>query len=328
VLQGVKRDLIALDEDPGNAGIYSECLMRLMSSGDEKPGLLCCTFTPLKGLSEVVLAFMPEGLFPENGVVGQYKFALQKSWDEAPHLSQQEKTEMLESMSPHEIEARVYGRPLLGAGAVFPYSESSITVEPFKIPDHWPRVYGLDPGWNKTAVVWIAQDPQTQVVYAYSEHLMGREPVAAHASAIKMRDNDSRKRNEPYWMYGIIDNHAGRQIGDGKLIAEMYEEEGLTLFSSKDAIEAGILRLNTMFGSGMLKIMTNCRNLLGNIRIYSRDEDGKISRKSQENDHTIDAFRYAVCDGLEYATTKPNDEDSSGDEYYDPSSGKSSVTGY
>ena len=53
--QGTAKHLIWLDEEV-DSDIYDECLVRLMTTN----GLMICTFTPLLGLSEVVLRFMPE----------------------------------------------------------------------------------------------------------------------------------------------------------------------------------------------------------------------------------------------------------------------------
>ena len=52
--QGTKKHLIWLDEEP-EAAVYDECMVRLMTLN----GLMLATFTPLKGLSEVALRFMP-----------------------------------------------------------------------------------------------------------------------------------------------------------------------------------------------------------------------------------------------------------------------------
>lgn len=57
--QGTEQDLIWLDEEPP-MDIYSECLLRTMTTR----GLVMCTFTPLSGLSEVVLSFLPGGKLP------------------------------------------------------------------------------------------------------------------------------------------------------------------------------------------------------------------------------------------------------------------------
>ena len=52
--QGTKKHWIWLDEEPP-ADVYDECMVRLMTTN----GLMMLTFTPLKGLSEVALRFMP-----------------------------------------------------------------------------------------------------------------------------------------------------------------------------------------------------------------------------------------------------------------------------
>lgn len=63
--QGAVLDFIWLDEEPDDAGIYSECLTRTITTH----GSIICTFTPLKSLSEVVLSFLPGGQMPEDGIV-------------------------------------------------------------------------------------------------------------------------------------------------------------------------------------------------------------------------------------------------------------------
>ncbi len=61
---GTSIHVVALDEEPDNVSIYSECLTRTMTTN----GIVICTFTPLNGLSETVLSFLPNGKFPENGI--------------------------------------------------------------------------------------------------------------------------------------------------------------------------------------------------------------------------------------------------------------------
>jgi phage terminase large subunit-like protein len=57
--QGSEQDLIWLDEEPPEA-IYTECLLRTMTT----EGVVMVTFTPLSGLSAVVLSFLPDGQPP------------------------------------------------------------------------------------------------------------------------------------------------------------------------------------------------------------------------------------------------------------------------
>jgi phage terminase large subunit-like protein len=54
--QGTEQDLIWLDEEPP-LDIYTECLLRTMTNN----GMIMLTFTPLLGMSEVVLSFLPGG---------------------------------------------------------------------------------------------------------------------------------------------------------------------------------------------------------------------------------------------------------------------------
>lgn len=53
--QGTKKHVIWLDEEP-EAPIYDECMLRLMTTN----GLMLCTFTPLQGLTEIALRYLPE----------------------------------------------------------------------------------------------------------------------------------------------------------------------------------------------------------------------------------------------------------------------------
>jgi phage terminase large subunit-like protein len=53
--QGTEQDVILLDEEV-DENIYTECLLRTMT----RDGLVLLTFTPLRGLTNVVLSFLPE----------------------------------------------------------------------------------------------------------------------------------------------------------------------------------------------------------------------------------------------------------------------------
>lgn len=61
---GTSEHLIHLDEEPTQPEIYSECLTRTMTT----KGIVMCSFTPLRGLSNTVLSFLPHGKFPEGGI--------------------------------------------------------------------------------------------------------------------------------------------------------------------------------------------------------------------------------------------------------------------
>lgn len=62
--QGTTQDLIWTDEEPP-LEVYTEMLIRTMTSN----GLTMLTYTPLEGLTGVVLSFLPEGMRPPEEVI-------------------------------------------------------------------------------------------------------------------------------------------------------------------------------------------------------------------------------------------------------------------
>lgn len=59
--EGTERDLIWADEEPP-LDVYSEMLVRTMTTN----GLVLLTFTPLEGMSDVVMSFLEDGKMPER----------------------------------------------------------------------------------------------------------------------------------------------------------------------------------------------------------------------------------------------------------------------
>lgn len=70
--QAAQLDFVMLDEEPPIA-IYTECLMRIMSTDPMRPnGLIMAAFTPLKGMSDVVKDFLPHLQLDVAKQQGQY----------------------------------------------------------------------------------------------------------------------------------------------------------------------------------------------------------------------------------------------------------------
>jgi phage terminase large subunit-like protein len=280
--QGTSQDGIWLDEEPP-MDVYTECLLRTMTSD----GIVMLTFTPLRGLSDVVLAFLPGGAMPE-GQEGP-KAVVSASWDDVPHLTTQAKDDLLKSIPPFQRDARSKGLPQLGAGLIYPIPESAFVCEPFDIPKHWPRSYGLDVGWNKTAAIFGAIDRETDIAYIYSEHYQGEAEPAVHVAAIRARG----------LLPGAIDPAAkGRSQADGRNLMQQYRDLGLELVEAANAVEAGIFSVWERLSTGRLKVFRNVQNLLSELRLYRRDERGKVVK---ERDHACDALRYWEMSGIRIA---------------------------
>jgi phage terminase large subunit-like protein len=281
--QGTNRDLVWLDEE-AERHIYVECLLRTMTTN----GMLILTFTPLQGMTDICRDFLSE----QAGETG--KFTVQATWEDVPHLSSAAKAELLASIPPYQREARSKGVPQLGSGAVYQVPESDIVVSDFAIPDHWPRAYGMDVGWNKTAALWGARDNESGVIYLYSEHYVGQAEPILHAQAIKSRGA---------WIPGVIDPAAGgRSQVDGAQLIQIYRECGLDLAPAINAVESGIYQVWQLMSAGKLKVFRSLGNWLSEFRLYQRDKDGRIVK---QNDHEMDATRYLIMSGRERMRTKP-----------------------
>lgn len=289
--EGTER-CIWLDEEPP-LDVYTECLLRTATGNS----ILMMTFTPLKGISDTVLNFLDGSQFVE-GPIGIGKFVVMASWDNVPHLSEEDKRILLASIPPYQRDARTKGIPQLGAGAIYPIPESEVSCERFEIPKHWKRLYGLDVGWNRTAAIWLAQDPNTNVWYAYSEYYKGEAEPSIHAAAIRSRGE---------WIPGVIDTAArGRNQIDGENLMSMYKNLGLKIYDADKAVETGLYTVWELLSSDQIKVFSDLKNFWDEYRMYRRDEKGKVVKQS---DHIMDAFRYAIMGRVhaqhEVAARKP-----------------------
>lgn len=224
------------------------------------------------------------------------KYMVTATWDDAPHMDEKAKREMLASTPPYLRDARSKGIPSLAAGAIYPVELSEILVNPFQIPNYWPRAYGLDVGWNRTAGVWGALDRTVDCLYLYTEHYRGKAEPSIHAAAIRARGD---------WIPGAIDPGArGRGQKDGEQLLYNYRQLGLKLHPAINAVEAGLYDVWERLSTGRLKVFNTLQNWQAEYRLYRRDEDGDIVR---EFDHLMDATRYLVMMMKLIAICRPAD---------------------
>ena len=236
------------------------------------------------------------------------------TWDEVPHLSREQKDALYGSYPLHMRDARTKGVPQLGSGAIYPIPESDIVCDPIEFPLWWPRGYGMDVGWNRTAAVWGCRDPSTDVVYLYAEHYRGQDEPASQAAAIRGRGA---------WIPGVIDPASrGRGQTDGKQLFVQYVDLGLNLTVADNGVEAGLFSVMQRMTTGRLKVFRTLANWLSEYRMYRRDDKGHVVKT---NDHAMDATRYLVVSGIERMVVAPDAlkrlEVRGGLRVYDPHSG-------
>lgn len=272
VFQGTTIDLIVMDEEPPYH-VYYECMARLMTA----KGHMMLSFTPLKGYTEMIKNFENANKNP-----ALRRAFIRVSWDDCPHITQEMIEEMMAQYPPWQIQARRYGLPILGSGAIYPFQEDKYKIVGFPIPDHWDVWYALDVGWRTTAVIFMAEDPATKINYVFDEIYVHEQKPADYIPLIKERG---------IFFRGCVDPaSAGRGQRDGLSIRKDLIDGGLDLVNAKNSVESGLNNVYTAINTGNLKIFDNCSNLLDEMKVYRRDEKGIIVK---ENDHACDAMRYA-----------------------------------
>lgn len=286
--EGTAQHLIHLDEEPPQ-DVYTECLTRTATTS----GIVLITFTPLEGMTAMILDFMEKA---KTGAT----YMVQAGWNDAPHLDEKTKAELLAEFPIHEHEARSQGVPISGSGAIYPVPDEQLICDPFDIPKHWVRITGIDFGWDHpTAAINIAWDRDTDTIYCVSEYGASRKTPTEHAPHI--RDLC------PFAPVAFPHDGVNTEKGGGAPIMQQYVDEGLNMLAEKatlpdgsNSVEASISLILQYMQKGKFKIFKTCTQLLDEKRIYHR-KDGKIVKV---RDDFIDAMRYAVM-MLRFAITEP-----------------------
>jgi Terminase RNaseH-like domain/Terminase large subunit, T4likevirus-type, N-terminal len=178
--------------------------------------------------------------------------------------------------------------------AVYPVSESDLIVQPFGIPDHWPRAYGLDLGLRSTAAIWGALNRESDVLYLYREY---------YATDCEPLEQVAQIRKEGDWIHGVMDPVGnGRVPIDGYGLVELYRRSGLHIEPAPNLIESGILEVRQRMSSGRLKVFASLENYWEELRSYRHDERGQIVTAGA---HLQDATRSLVVSGISQMRTAP-----------------------
>jgi phage terminase large subunit len=179
------------------------------------------------------------------------------------------------------------------------YSEGRHVIQPFEIPESWPRVISLDHGvTNPTAVLWGAIDFDGNV-YIYDEHYEAGQVISHHAKEIKKRTEIKKPED---W---LIDPACMAKISqkNGQLYSvwDEYNDYGLGAFRpANNSVLAGINRVNEYFKSDRLRIFKNCTHLIDEVGRYKwrslkpGDEKNQPDEPIKKDDHACDSLRYLI----------------------------------
>lgn len=178
--------------------------------------------------------------YPKGGVIirsesGIKRFYVPATIDDNPHIDPNYRKQ-LEALPEAEKQAKLYGRWDAYDGQVFEEfrdrnfpdePEHAIhVIEPFAIPDYWPRIVGMDWGYAPPAMTWVgfgAISPDKRL-YIYRELWWQKKKIEEWGSELRpLLDRDNPKvirlcksagqnRGNDHTVQAQIETAIGRQV--------------------------------------------------------------------------------------------------------------------
>lgn len=279
--QGETIDFFWGDEEPP-LDVYSEMLTRITAT----KGMGFITFTPLKGMSNVVTRFLNEP--------SEDRAYTTMTIEDAEHIPPEERAKIIAGYPAHEREARARGTPMLGSGRVFQCSEEAITEPAIDIvPEQWYKMWAIDFGighpfgavlglWDKDAdvihihhAVRLVDEGQGSLPI---HHAKAMKRIAAAVPVAWPQDGTAREKS-------------------GKQVSHLYKDEGLLMLPDPamwpeggNSTEAGIMEMQDRMTSGRFKVAAHLTPWFEEFRLYHR-KDGQVVK---ERDDLMSATRVFV----------------------------------
>lgn len=281
-IMGDSVDWYHIDEEPKDRAIFPQVLTRTATGDKGRGGRGILTFTPENGRTEMVIQFM------DTPSAGQYM--QRATWDDAKHLTEATKADLLAQYPAWQRDMRSKGLPLLGAGLIFDFDDDVFKCQPFECPPHWWVVNGMDFGWDHPQAhvqLWVDRDSDT----IYLAHAWKGSKVTPSTAWGSVRA----------WAQGVPTAwpHDGLQTekGSGEQQREAYHTAGWQMMQDHatwqaggNGVEAGLVELYERMTTGKFKVFSHLTDFFEEKLNYHRDESGHIVKVK---DDIISAVRYA-----------------------------------
>lgn len=263
--QGEPIDFDWCDEEPPQ-DVYSEIVTRTVATG----GMVFTTFTPLKGMSEVVMKFLNEA--------SEDRSVVTMTIEDALHIPAEERDKIVASWPAHEREARRNGVPMLGSGRIFTVPEEVIREPRIEhIPAYWGKLWAIDFGISHPfAAVLLLYDRDADVIHVHRALRMSDAIPIVHAHPMKQIG-----ANVPVaWPQ----DGTAREKGNGEALSKGYKRAGLAMLPTHAtwpdggiSTEAAVMEMQERFSTGRLKVADDLSEFFEEYRLYHR-KDGVINK--------------------------------------------------
>jgi len=298
-MQGFKLNLAVFDEQPPD-DFFSEIVTRTATT----QGKILCSFTPLKGLNGLVSKFW-------NREAG-YDF-IRVAWDDVPEydpwgeafLLKETRAQLERDYLPHEREARIAGKPVMGQGAVFQIRNWPVYktgTYDFKNMPGIHRIIALDLGLvnDRTVISLMYWHPGERSAWLHRQICVSGIEEANPANYVQ-----HLMRPEVFGTPIVLPadaGTAGRYTMSALSIRELFEQYGLNVWErpimnppdsegrTTNHKAYGINVMRQMLEAGTFQVNENCVDFLREAQNYYVDPQGRFS----DPDDTIDSARYAL----------------------------------
>lgn len=189
-----------------------------------------------------------------------------------PHYPKEEFARAKRTFNEQLFAMRYLGEFRRMEGLVYSDWKAENIIEPFEIPKDWRLIGGIDFGFHNPFVSLDIAIDSDGVHYVCSEHYRSGMLLKDHGKNLDGRITYS------------ADPSAKQEIEELKGL-------GMAIEPANNEVEMGIQKVTELIRDRRLKVFKTCQNLIDEFETYHRDEKGKIIK---ENDHALDALRYAV----------------------------------
>jgi len=241
----------------------------------------------------------PKGHSREGEPLFKRKFIPATLFDN-PYLSDDGMYEAnLLSLPEHQRRQLLDGDWDINEGAAFPEFRRSVhVVDPFEIPDNWPRFRAADYGYGSySAVVWFAVAPDEQLI-VYRELYVSKVLATDLADMILELEAGEKIR------YGVLDSSLWHKRGDtGPSLAEQMIAKGCrwrpsdrskgSRISGKNELHRR-LQVDEFTEQPRIVFFSNCLNTIAQIPSIPLDKSNPEDVDTKSEDHIYDAVRYGI----------------------------------
>ncbi len=291
-LMGDIVDWYHFDEEPRDQQIYPQVVTRTLNGDQGNGGRGILTFTPENGKTETVCSFMDDPSDSQGMITA--------TWDDAPHINDMMKKELLATYPAYQRDMRSKGVPLMGSGLIYEVNEDTITCKPFKIPDYWFIIDGMDFGWDHPqAHIQLIENRDANVFYIVNAWKASKKHPYEAFHIVKPWADGIPTAWPADGLKGQLKSAGSNN--DGETLKDMYIETGFWMLDEHatwedggNSVQRGIMEFNNLFDEGRIKIFSNLFEFFEEIRQYHVKTN--ISGQTEIvkiKDDLLDAARYA-----------------------------------